>query len=54
MALRMAATVFDLPLPVDPTIAEWRVTSRSKSSVALRLSDAEWLPIRTGDEPDGA
>ena len=51
---RMAATVFDFPLLVEPRIAQCRVTSLSKSSVAPRLSDAECVPMRIGEEPDGA
>ena len=51
---KIAATVFDFPLPVEPRIAQCRVTSLSRSSVALRLSDAECVPIRIGEEPEGA
>ena len=39
--LRRPATVFDLPLPVEPTIAPCLVTRRSRSIDADRFSELE-------------
>ena len=43
--LNKTVTALDLPLPVEPRIAQWRATNLFRSSFAIRLSEILIVPM---------